>query len=134
MYGCENVLHYLWRWTTIPERLVLLGLALMLARTIFIAVRASHGCHVGRRFQVSNNTGPSPRKNLERLAADLQIQTSNLKSIAVAAPYLGLAGTCLGILGAFREYVGSKLGLIVMVASGVDAALLSTAAGLLVAI
>ena len=68
------------------------------------------------------------------LVADLNLKITTLKSTALVAPFLGLAGTCLGILSIFRGYDGSRYGYVVMAATATAAALISTAAGLLVAI
>lgn len=66
---------------------------------------------------------------------DLIISTSNLRSIVVIAPYLGLAGTCLGILSALSYGVAMERNTVLAwVSSRIAAQLLPTAAGILVAI
>lgn len=71
----------------------------------------------------------------ERQADMIQGQTQYLLDIAVIAPMIGLLGTVLGILHAFSgvalSSVGSKP---VVLAGGITKALVTTAAGLLVAI
>ncbi|MGA9978734.1 MAG: MotA/TolQ/ExbB proton channel family protein, partial [Candidatus Sulfotelmatobacter sp.] len=74
------------------------------------------------------------RRDRRKLVNKLNLWVGSLKSIASTAPYLGLAGTCLGTLSIFQGYVGSRNGFFVMVVTQVDAAFLSTAAGLLVAV
>ncbi|MBZ5722131.1 MAG: MotA/TolQ/ExbB proton channel family protein [Acidobacteriia bacterium] len=69
-----------------------------------------------------------------KLAADFSLSVGTLKSIASTSPLLGLAGTCLGIMSAFRGIGMEKHAALVMVAKYVAAALFTTASGLLVAI
>lgn len=59
-----------------------------------------------------------------------------LKSIAVVAPYLGLLGTCSGIVTGFRGIgiVADSALAAVMASGAVTVAFITTAAGLLVAI
>jgi biopolymer transport protein ExbB/TolQ len=68
------------------------------------------------------------------LVADLSFGGRTLKSIASTAPFLGLAGTCVGILSAFRGYAMERGTVLAMIATYIAASLLTTAAGLLVAI
>jgi biopolymer transport protein ExbB/TolQ len=86
----------------------------MLTRTVYLAVIASRRSYVAQQYQEHDNARPFDWGNQRSFISTLEIQVRQLKSIAFTAPYLGLAGMCLGILGAFRRYVGSKLGLIVM--------------------
>ena len=133
-YGCEWTIGYLWLWTSLLERLDLTLLALMLAYIVVVVVRVSYRCHVARRpGTIGTANGAFPRAR-GKLTVELGIEVGSLKSIALTAPYLGLAGTCVGILSAFRAYSGSRAGFVVMVASGMAAALMATAAGLLVAV
>ena len=125
---------YLWRWTNSWERLVLAVLALMLAHIALVVTRVSYRCHSARRTQGVDTASREFHRSRRKMLAQLSLWVGSLKSIALTAPYLGLAGTCIGILNTFRGYVGTRFGLILMVVSAIDAALLSTAAGLLVAI
>lgn len=132
MYGCENVIQYLWRSTYLFERVALFVLALMLTRVAVVVIRVSHRCYVARRIQ-----GSSPAFQIGRraLVAELELKLRALRSIAYVAPYLGLAGTCLGLLDTLNTgYSGTWNGYFVMIVSGAGAALLSTLAGLLVTI
>jgi biopolymer transport protein ExbD len=134
MYGCENVIQYLWGLTDDLERFALLGLALMLVWTLFAVVRVSRRCHAAQHSREIESTSPALQRSRRRLVANLNIQVGSLKSIAFTAPYLGLAGTCLGLLGMFRAYEGTRFGALVMTVWGIEAAFISTAAGLLVAV
>jgi biopolymer transport protein ExbD len=74
---------------------------------------------------------------LNKLRADLSGQAYRLKSIASIAPYLGLLGTCFGILNA--PGIGSGFDLeesaaLRLISSGIAAALITTGAGILVTI
>ena len=69
-------------------------------------------------------------KELEKLRAN--VRTLNL--IAAVAPLLGLLGTVLGIQEAFHRVVKTKMGEPEMLASGIEVALVTTIAGLCVAI
>jgi biopolymer transport protein ExbB/TolQ len=132
-YGCAWTLGYLWRRTDLLERLALLGLALMLGH-IVVTVWVSYCYFSARHAKATETASQTFQRNRVELVAKLSLWVDSLKSIASAAPYLGLAGTCLGILDTFGGYDGTRQGFVVMVVSGVSAAFLSTAAGLLVAI
>ena len=71
---------------------------------------------------------------VERFVIDLEKGTNTLKVIATAGPLLGLLGTVIGILEAF--IVISKTGMDdpSMFANGISYALITTVAGLIVAI
>jgi biopolymer transport protein ExbD len=82
------------------------------------------------RALASDSAGACQRKR-KSLIAELSRGISTLKSIASGAPFLGLAGTCYGILGGFyglgrRGHVGSFL-------PDIAATLVTTVAGLVVA-
>jgi biopolymer transport protein ExbD len=69
------------------------------------------------------------------LAVGLRRKLYALRSIFSTAPYLGLLGTCFGIMDSFGTgYSGSPWGFAIWSVRGTSAALLSTAAGILVAI
>lgn len=71
----------------------------------------------------------------ENLIAELSRGVATLKSIAAAAPFLGLAGTCYGILAVFsRGYAVSKGTFFASISLETSTALVATAAGLTVAI
>ena len=55
---------------------------------------------------------------------------SSLKSIALTAPYLGLVGTCVGILNAFGGVAMEKHAAMVMITTKISLALITTAAGI----
>jgi biopolymer transport protein ExbD len=111
------------------ERFVLLLLALMLARIFFIVVRLSY-----LRTQQPKSTDATSHGRSE-LVAELLRKLRSLRSIFSTAPYLGLLGTSLGILDTLSGgLIGSRSSVAVWLAWRMAAAVLSTAAGLLVAI
>ena len=57
-----------------------------------------------------------------------------LGTIGSAAPFIGLAGTVVGILGAFSEMARKGAGGFAVVAAGISEALVATAAGIIVAV
>ena len=90
----------------------------------------------------ANSYSSYPRESLE-LAVDraIRIQVGEaerfvplLGTIAAAAPFIGLLGTVLGIIRAFRSLALSGGGGPQVVASGIAEALVATAVGLMVAI
>jgi biopolymer transport protein ExbD len=127
-YGCEWSIGYLWRWTNWISRLDVFVLALMLAYTLAVFIRVSYRYRVARQARV---IGSASRR---KLAVELNIEVGNLKSIASTAPYLGLVGTCFGIMSAFRGIAMQKDAALAMIASEIVAALTTTAAGIIVAV
>ena len=134
MYGSELTIEDLWRWTNLLERVVLVVLAIMLVRVFIVVARVSYRYRLAQHSDAVDQSSGTFERARRLLVADLLIQVGSLKSIAFVAPYLGLSGTCIGIVdNTFRGYIGSRGGFIAMVAYGIAAAFLSTAAGILVA-
>jgi MotA/TolQ/ExbB proton channel family len=93
--GCVWTIRYLWRWMSSFGRLDVIVLALMLAYLFAVVIHVCCRYYVARRARGIDSAGR------RTLAAVLNIEVGSLKSIAITAPYLGLAGTCVGILSAF---------------------------------
>jgi biopolymer transport protein ExbB len=70
----------------------------------------------------------------EREVANMKKGLGGLGSISSAAPFIGLFGTVVGIINAFRSMAASGQGGLGAVSAGISEALVTTAAGLLVAI
>lgn len=70
----------------------------------------------------------------EREVAGLKRGLGGLASISSAAPFIGLFGTVIGIINAFRAMAESGQGGLGAVSKGISEALFTTATGLLVAI
>jgi hypothetical protein len=128
--GCELSVRYVWRGMNWIVRLDVILLALMLAYIVAVVIRVSYRYHLARRVQ---GIGTDSR-NLRKLTGDLSIEVVNLRSIASTAPYLGLAGTCVGIMDAFGGIGMEKHAAEIMITSKVSLALVTTAAGILVAV
>jgi len=127
-YGCEWSVGYLWRWMNWIVRLDIASLALML---VYIAVVVTR---VFRRRRLCRGAR-QPDNSWKKLAL-LSIEAGSLKAIASGAPYLGLAGTCVGIMSGltFGGIDMEKSAALALISSRIAVALLTTAAGLLVAV
>lgn len=71
---------------------------------------------------------------LENKVKDLEAGLNTVKIIASIAPLLGLLGTVVGILNAFDAISSAGLGDPTIFSSGISIALITTVAGLIVAI
>jgi biopolymer transport protein ExbD len=112
-------------------RLDVIVLALMLTYVFAVALHVSFRCRLARHARGVDTA------SWRKLADGLSIEVSNLKSVAFISPYLGLVGTCGGILNA--PGIGSGIAMeknaaLALISSGVAAALVTTAAGILVAV
>lgn len=87
-------------------------------------------------------TGPSDRderrraaqRAISRASANLEDGLSALGTIASVAPFIGLFGTVIGVMRAFKDLAAASGAGPGLVAVGISEALVCTAAGLLVAI
>lgn len=128
-YGCELSIGYLWQSTFLLERLVLIVLALMLARVALILIRVS--------ILSVRRAGSSHSGSRRVLAVELSPKLRSLRLTFSIAPYLGLLGTSFGIVDTLSAVLGmptTRQGLLIGIAAGMDAAFLSTAAGILIAV
>lgn len=91
---------------------------------------------------VATLSGPSNRDDRRRAAeraigravSELEKGLSTLGTIASVAPFIGLFGTVIGVMRAFKDLAGAAGAGPGIVAVGISEALVCTAAGLLVAI
>ncbi len=78
------------------------------------------------------------KRGLERsiaiVHAEMKRGLSGLATIGATAPFVGLFGTVMGIIGAFKGIANSKVTGLSAVAGGISEALVTTALGLLVAV
>jgi biopolymer transport protein ExbD len=109
-------------------RLDIIVLALMLVYLFAVVI------HVSWRYYSARRARGIDCADRRTLAAALNIEVGSLKSIALTAPYLGLAGTCEGILSAFGGVAMEKHAAMVMITTKISLALITTAAGIPVAI
>jgi biopolymer transport protein ExbB/TolQ len=95
-------------------------------------------------FQAASSQVPesevidSARRGLERsvaiVHAEMKRGLSGLATIGSTAPFVGLFGTVVGIINAFKGIASSKATGLSAVAGGISEALVTTALGLLVAV
>ncbi len=88
--------------------------------------------------EISGETIEASKRALERAAAivhaELKRGVSSLATIGSTAPFVGLFGTVLGIINAFRGISTQKTTGLAAVAGGISEALVTTAVGLFVAV
>jgi len=125
---CEWNIRFLWRWMSSFGHLDVIVLALMLVYLFAVVIHVCCRYYLARRARGIDN--PSTRA----LASALKIEVGALKSIAITAPYLGLAGTCLGILNAFGGIGMQKDAALALIKTLIALALLPTALGITVAV
>ena len=85
-------------------------------------------------FDLIENVNRALDRVKEREIADLKKGLGGIATIASAAPFVGLFGTVVGIINVFATMKLSGGGGIAAVAGGIGEALVTTAAGLLIAI
>jgi|CZKY01.1.fsa_nt_gi biopolymer transport protein ExbD len=118
------------------QRLDVIVLALMLAHIVVVVARVSYSYRLARRVEAIDTASRAFQRGRRKLVADLSIKVGTLQSIALVAPYLGLSGTCSGIVTGFRgiDIVADSALAAVMASGTVTVAFITTVAGLLVAI
>ena len=127
--GTEWGIGYLWHRLDWLVHIDVAALGLLLVYTFSIVIHI-FWCHQLGRYDGEINTATK-----KRFAADLNSQVATLKSIATTAPYLGLMGTCLGLLNALSVGIGMQRDAArALLATRIAAALVPAAAGVLVAI
>lgn len=129
-YGREWSVGYLWHWMNWIVRLDVIVLALMLIYVVVVVTR------LFRRYHIARSAREIDSASRRKLAAVLSIEVGSLKSIASSAPYLGLAGTCVGIMSGLRfgAIEMEKNAFLALISSRIAVALVTTAAGILVAV
>jgi len=126
--GCEWTIGYLWRWMSSFGRRDVIVLALMLVYVFAVVI------HVCCRYYLARRARGVDSASKRRLASVLSVEVGSLKSIALTAPYLGLVGTCDGILSAFGGIGMQKDAALAIIATRIALALIPTAAGIPVAV
>jgi biopolymer transport protein ExbD len=109
-------------------RIDVIVLALMLVCVVVVVTRIFYRYHLARPDTDSASRG--------KLAAVLSVELGSLKAIATSAPYLGLAGTCVGIMSGlgFGGIDMEKNAALALISSRIAIALVTTAAGILVTV
>ena len=112
----------------------------MLARSYLQRLR--QGSPLGELFAAGLANAGSGREIMKecieeaaaRVIHDLERYLNALGTIAAMAPLLGLLGTVLGMIEIFSSFMGANMANAAMLAGGISTALITTAAGLFVAI
>lgn len=105
-------------------RLDVVVLAILLTYAVFTFIRA---CRLVQGAARDDRAIAQPN-------VELKMRVRTLKSIAFVSPYLGLVGTCVGIMSAFTGIGMEKHAALAMMASRVAASLVTTGAGIIVAV
>ncbi len=128
LYGTERGIGFLWHRMDWLMRLDVAVLGLLLVYTIAVVASVFQHYHrVPRELGINS----AARR---RVAAELNIQVRILESIVTVAPYLGLVGTCFGILNVFIGFGMERHAAVAMMMSRFAAALVPAATGIVVAI
>jgi len=107
-----------------------------LAKVVVAGLQEFHSHNVSS--ELSGETIDASRRALERaeaiVSAELKRGISSLATIGSTAPFVGLFGTVVGIINAFKGIASEKSTGLGAVAGGISEALVTTAVGLFVAI
>ena len=122
--GCEWTIQHLWRGMSSFGRLDVIVLALLLIYLIAVVI------HVYCRFYLARGGRGIDRRGRRKLVGFLNTEGGSLKSIVITAPYLGLAGTCEGILSAFGGMGMEKHTAMIIISTRIALALIPTAVGI----
>jgi len=109
-------------------RLDVIVLALMLVYLFAVVI------HIYYRYCLARRVPRVDSADSKKLVAVLNIKVGSLKSIALTAPCLGLAGTCFGILSAFGSVGMEKHAALLMITTRIALALIPTAVAIPVAV
>lgn len=85
---------------------------------------------VGMKDRIVQMMSVARNRELDRIERGLGF----LATAGASAPFIGLLGTCIGIMNSFRSIAGSQNTSLAVVAPGIAEALLATSLGLFVAI
>ena len=108
---------------------------LMTFSVVSLAIFLQCWALLGRGRKLVSSVGQADRARLAEALEVIEKRLALLGTIANAAPFVGLLGTVIGIIRAFHSIsLSAGGGGISLVAGGISEALISTAAGLAVAI
>jgi len=138
-----NIMHYIDRGGIIVMVLIglnIIGFTIMFWKLIVFTIARSQKEKMLQKTLdfVKSNNQDFDKKSLQN-ALDMQIQKlefglSTVKIIASIAPLIGLLGTVVGVLSAFDAIAQQGLGDPSIFSGGISIALITTVAGLIVAI
>lgn len=95
-----------------------------------IVPRASSELQVGVKERINQMMTVTRNRELERIEKGMGF----LATAGAASPFIGLLGTCIGIINSFTAIAGSQNTSLAVVAPGIAEALFATSIGLFVAI
>jgi hypothetical protein len=134
--ACAWSIAEIWRWSDLVLRAIYFSLALMLVYTLYVVMRFFRRYRIASRElgHFESESSPEFLRSARTVAADLSRGLGTLRAIATTAPFLGLAGTCYGILGSFHSVGGSRASVLAQIVGMFAEAPITTLAGILVAI
>lgn len=94
------------------------------------ATRGAGELNISTKERILQMMTVTRNREIERLERGLSL----LATAGSSAPFIGLLGTCIGIINSFRNIAGSQNTSLAVVAPGIAEALFATAIGLFVAI
>lgn len=126
----------IWWSSDFVLRTIYISLGLMLAYTLFVLLQFIRGSiSASREFgDTQSDSGPDFERKEIQLISDLTGGLGTLRGIAVAAPFLGLAGTSYGILAEFSGWGSSKSSAVLFLLRATPSTLVTAAVGILAAV
>lgn len=131
-YWCDWTIGQVWRSSDLIERFIFVTLSVMVGYTALVFGRFWSRYYAARRESQSNLIFSEGHER--KIVADLAAGVTTLRSIAATAPFLGLAGTCYGIMGGFRGAGMLTSFADALISAEIASALVTTAAGIIVAV
>lgn len=107
-----------------------IGFTIIIWKFLTIPQKDKISYKILRRINLSNNINTQIEYEIKKLEVGLNF----IKNIASVAPLLGLLGTVIGVLKAFEAITANGLGDPTIFSTGISLALITTIAGLIVAI
>ncbi|MFA7092416.1 MAG: MotA/TolQ/ExbB proton channel family protein [Arcobacteraceae bacterium] len=107
-----------------------IGFTIIIWKFLTIPQKDKISYKILRRINLSNNVNTQIEYEIKKLEVGLNF----IKNIASVAPLLGLLGTVIGVLKAFEAITANGLGDPTIFSTGISLALITTIAGLIVAI
>lgn len=108
----------------------IIGFTIIIWKFLTIPQKDKISYKILRKINVSNNINAQIEYEIKKLEVGLNF----IKNIASVAPLLGLLGTVIGVLKAFEAITANGLGDPTIFSTGISLALITTIAGLIVAI
>ncbi len=108
----------------------IIGFTIIIWKFLTIPQKEKISYKILRKINMSKDTNSQIEYEIKKLEVGLNF----IKNIASIAPLLGLLGTVIGVLKAFEAITASGLGDPTIFSTGISIALITTIAGLIVAI